>query len=136
MANTSCTGSAAFSPEAGRLTADVDRGGAPAVGLLGLLAYGGRKAIVEAEDWDAPAFQKCADAAFVCRNFENFAAPFPSITIARSPLFRPPRLTRCSTGRHRQPMRAAVGGFDSLVVQQIARMGNVVVNKRHVHSLA
>ena len=32
---TSCTGSAAFSPEAGRLTADVDRGGAPAVGLLG-----------------------------------------------------------------------------------------------------
>ena len=30
----------------------------------------------------------------------------------------------------------AVGLRDSLVVQQIARMGKVAVNKRHVHSMA
>jgi N6-adenosine-specific RNA methylase IME4 len=33
--------------------------------------YGERKAIVEAEDWDGPSFQTCADAAFVCNKFKE-----------------------------------------------------------------
>jgi hypothetical protein len=33
--------------------------------------YGDRKAITEADDWDGPAFQTCADAAMVCRAFET-----------------------------------------------------------------
>lgn len=33
--------------------------------------YGNRKAIVESEDWEGPAFQTCANAATVCRAFET-----------------------------------------------------------------
>jgi hypothetical protein len=33
--------------------------------------YGERKAIVEAEDWEGPDFQTCANAASVCRSFET-----------------------------------------------------------------
>jgi hypothetical protein len=33
--------------------------------------YGERKAIVEADDWEGPAFQTCANAATVCRAFET-----------------------------------------------------------------
>jgi hypothetical protein len=33
--------------------------------------YGERKAIVEAEDWDGPAFQTCVNAANVCRKIES-----------------------------------------------------------------
>jgi Domain of unknown function (DUF4326) len=34
-------------------------------------AYGERKAIVESEDWEGPAFQTCKNAATVCRSFET-----------------------------------------------------------------
>jgi hypothetical protein len=34
--------------------------------------YGERKAIVEAEDWDGPAYQTCRIAASVCGRFELF----------------------------------------------------------------
>src|SRR3954470_10889903 len=33
--------------------------------------YGERKATVEAEDWEGPAFQTCMDAATVCRGYET-----------------------------------------------------------------
>jgi hypothetical protein len=33
--------------------------------------YGDRKAMVEAEDWDGPAFQTCRDAAWVCDAFKE-----------------------------------------------------------------
>ena len=32
--------------------------------------YGERKAIVEAEDWEGPAYQSCRDAAYVAASFE------------------------------------------------------------------
>jgi hypothetical protein len=33
--------------------------------------YGDRKALVESEEWEGPAFQTCANAAFVCDKFET-----------------------------------------------------------------
>jgi hypothetical protein len=33
--------------------------------------YGDRRAVVEAEDWEGPAFQTCRNAAAVCRGFET-----------------------------------------------------------------
>jgi hypothetical protein len=33
--------------------------------------YGQRKAMVEAEEWEGPSYQTCADAAMVCRKFET-----------------------------------------------------------------
>jgi hypothetical protein len=33
--------------------------------------YGNRKAIVEAENWDGPAFSTCVNAATVARAFES-----------------------------------------------------------------
>jgi len=33
--------------------------------------YGDRKALVESEEWQGPAFQACADAAWVCAKFET-----------------------------------------------------------------
>jgi hypothetical protein len=33
--------------------------------------YGDRKAVVESDDWDGPAFQTCANSATVCRAFET-----------------------------------------------------------------
>lgn len=38
---------------------------------FGAHRYGTRAAIVEADDWDGPDFQACADAAYVCRQFET-----------------------------------------------------------------
>ena len=37
----------------------------------GSSAYGERKAVVESDDWNGPAFQTCMDAAFVCRVYET-----------------------------------------------------------------
>ena len=37
--------------------------------------YGERKAIVEAEDWEGPAYQACVDTANVCRKFPLESKP-------------------------------------------------------------
>lgn len=33
--------------------------------------YGDRKALVESDDWEGPAFQSCADSAYVCKAFKT-----------------------------------------------------------------
>ena len=38
---------------------------------FGEARYGQRKAVVQAEDWEGPAYQTCMDAASVCRGFET-----------------------------------------------------------------